>query len=62
MPGLANFIPKRCRTGVTPAAGLHPSKQALLHVILRQMGWLGPSTSPPEDFHTWPVVLAVLSS
>jgi len=27
-----------------------------------QMGWLDPSTSPPEDFDTWPVVLAVLSS
>jgi hypothetical protein len=27
-----------------------------------QMGWLGPSTSLPEDLDTWPVVLAVLSS
>jgi hypothetical protein len=28
----------------------------------RQMGWLGPSTSLPEDFETWPVVLVVHSS
>jgi hypothetical protein len=46
--GAVRTTPKRCRPAVTSSLRLHPSKQALLHGILRQMGWLGPSTSPPE--------------
>ncbi len=54
--------PQKCRSEVTSHPHLHPSKQALLDGILRQMGWPGPSTSPPEDFETWLLVLVVLSS
>ncbi len=46
-------------TKETPSPRLHPSEQALLHGILRQIGWLDPSKFLPEDFDTWPVVLAV---
>jgi hypothetical protein len=62
VPHPSSPTPKSRGPGVTPSARLRPTKQALPHVILRQMGWLGPSTSLPEDFNTWPVVLVVLSS
>ena len=40
--------PKRCRPDVTGSVHLHPTKQALSRVILRQMGRLGPSMSLPK--------------
>jgi hypothetical protein len=55
-------INQKCRSEVTPWRGLRLRKQALSDVILRQMGWLGPSTPPPEVLETWLVVLVVLSS
>src|ERR1700681_454926 len=54
--------PKSRHSGVTSSARLHPTKQALQMLYCAQMGWPGPSTSLPEDFDTWLVVLVVLSS
>src|SRR6266481_4572146 len=56
------IAPKARRSDVTPSARLHPTKQALQMLYCAQMGWPGPSTSLPEDFDTWLVVLVVLSS
>jgi hypothetical protein len=60
--GQPNHAPKGRRSDVTPCARLHPTKQALQMLYCAQMGWPGPSTSLPEDFDTWLVVLVVLSS
>jgi hypothetical protein len=54
--------PQTRRSNVTPSARLHPTKQALQMLYCAEMGWPGPSTSLPEDFDTWLVVLVVLSS
>jgi hypothetical protein len=60
--GHPNHAPKGRRSDVTPSDRLHPTKQALQMLYCAQMGWPGPSTSLPEDFDTWLVVLVVLSS
>src|SRR5271170_2062699 len=60
-PELSNTTPKSRRSVVTSSGFRHPTKRARQMLYCAQMGWLGPSTSLPEDFETWPVVLVVLT-